>query len=160
MSEVDGSGAAYALAFDEAGRALDGQERTVNELRSRAGVLIAAAAITTSFFGARAITGELSTTVWCAVVAFALVGASVLVVLWPRSEWQFSASATDLIATYIETDVPASLPQIHRDLALHRSASYDRNARQLRMLFGAFRAGLVLLVVEVGAWMIALGEQV
>ena len=30
--------AAYELAFDEAGRALDAQERSVNELRSRAGV--------------------------------------------------------------------------------------------------------------------------
>ena len=159
MSEDDESAAAYALAFDEAGRALDGQERTVNELRSRAGVLIAAAAITTSFFGARAVTDEVSITVWCAVVAFALVGASVLVVLWPRSDWEFSASATDLIATYIETAVPASLPQIHRDLALHRSASYDRNARQLRALFIAFRVGLVLIVAEVGAWMVALSEQ-
>jgi hypothetical protein len=48
----------YGLAFEEAGRALDAQERAVNELRSRAGVLIAAAAITTSFFGSRAITGD------------------------------------------------------------------------------------------------------
>ena len=151
--------ATYALAFDEAGRALDGQERSVNELRSRAGVLIAAAAITTSFFGARAVTDDLSAAVWCAMVAFAGVGATVLFVLWPRSDWQFSASATDLIATYIETDEPASLPQIHRDLALHRSASYDRNARQLRVLFAAFRMGLVLLLGEVAAWMIALGGR-
>jgi hypothetical protein len=159
MAEDDDA-ATYALAFDEAGRALDGQERSVNELRSRAGVLIAAAAITTSFFGARAVTQELSVAAWFAVVAFALVGAAVLFVLWPRSDWQFSASATDLIATYIETDEPASLPEIHRDLALHRSASYDRYARQLGVLFGAFRIGLILLVFEVGAWMIALGEQV
>ena len=160
MSEDNDAAASYALAFEEAGRALDGQERSVNELRSRAGVLIAAAAITTSFFGARAVTHDLSATVWCAVVAFALVGAMVLFVLWPRSDWQFSASATDLIATYIEAADPATLSQIHRDLALHRSASYDRNARQLGLLFAAFRVGLILLVVEVGAWMIALGQQV
>jgi hypothetical protein len=34
---------AYELAFVEAGRALDAQERAVNELRSRAGILIALA---------------------------------------------------------------------------------------------------------------------
>lgn len=41
----------YALAYEEAKRALEEQERVVAELRSRAGVLIGAAAITTSFFG-------------------------------------------------------------------------------------------------------------
>jgi hypothetical protein len=47
MPEVDENDAqSYELAFEEAGRALDAQERAVNELRSRAGVLIAAAAIT------------------------------------------------------------------------------------------------------------------
>ena len=50
MTEVgENKAKSYELAFDEAGRALDAQERAVNELRSRAGVLIAAAAITTSF---------------------------------------------------------------------------------------------------------------
>jgi hypothetical protein len=46
---------AYLLAFDEAKRALDEQERAVFELRSRAGQLIAGAAITTSFFGGQAV---------------------------------------------------------------------------------------------------------
>jgi hypothetical protein len=41
----------YELAYSEARRALDDQERAVTELRSRAGALIAAAAIATSFFG-------------------------------------------------------------------------------------------------------------
>jgi hypothetical protein len=129
VSEDNDAAATYALALNEAGRALDGQERSVNELRSRAGVLIAAAAITTSCFGARAVTHDLSVAAWFAVVAFAL------------------------------TDVPASLPRIHRDLALHGSASYDRNAQQLGVLFTAFGVGLVMLVIEVGACMIALSEQ-
>lgn len=149
----------YELAFEEAGRALDGQERAVNELRARAGVLVAAAAITTSFFGARAISGELTIAIWCAAVAFALVGASVLVVLWPRRDWEFSANAANVIATYIETPAPAPLDRIQRDLALHRAASYERNGARLRMLAGAFQVGLVLLVVEVAAWLIALSES-
>jgi hypothetical protein len=40
-------------AYDKAKRALDEHERVVAELRSRAGTLIAAAAITTSFLGGR-----------------------------------------------------------------------------------------------------------
>jgi hypothetical protein len=43
----------FRLAYEEAKRGLDDQEQAVVELRSRAGTLIAAAAITTSFFGRR-----------------------------------------------------------------------------------------------------------
>jgi hypothetical protein len=38
----------YRLAYEEARRALDDQEALVNELRARTGVLIAAAAVSTS----------------------------------------------------------------------------------------------------------------
>jgi hypothetical protein len=149
---------AYELAYEEAGRALDAQQRTVNELRSRGGVLIAAAAIATSFFGSRAFAdGHSDAWTWVAVCAFALVGVCVLAVLWPRSDWSFNASASDVIAVYIEPD-PLTLPEIHRDLALHRGAAYDANARQLQQLFVVFRIGLVLLVLEISAWLVALAE--
>jgi hypothetical protein len=82
-------GGSYLLAFEEGGRALDAQERAVNELRSRAGVLVAAAAITTSFIGSRAITGDLTLAGWLAIAAFALVAATVLAVLWPWRDWAF-----------------------------------------------------------------------
>jgi hypothetical protein len=90
----------YELAYEEAKRALDAQEAVVNELRSRAGVLI---------------------------------------------------------GNYVEHPGGSlALPAIHRDLALHMSASYSANADQLRWLFIAFRAGAVLLVAEVGAWVVNL----
>ena len=121
-------------------------------------MLIAAAAIATSFFGTRAFADGGSTAwTWIAVLAFALIGVCVLTVLWPRTDWSFNASASDLIATYIEPD-PLSLPEIHRDLALHRSAAYDANADQLEALFLVFRAGLVLLVLETAAWIVALAD--
>ena len=157
--ERDDRASGYELAFEEAGRALDAQERAVNELRSRAGVLMAAAAITTSFFGSRAVTGDdLSIGVWIAVVAFIVVGGCVLLVLWPRSDWSFNASAADIIAEYVEPET-VEFPQLHRDLALHRSAAYDENARQLGRLFLVFRIGLVMLVFEVAAWVVALAER-
>jgi len=49
-----------------------------------------------------------------------------------------------------------AIPTIHRDLALHMSASYSINADQLRWLFGAFRTGALLLVAEVAAWVVNL----
>jgi hypothetical protein len=160
MAEVgENEAKGYELAFEEAGRAPDAQERAVNELRSRAGVLIAAAAITTSFSGSRAIVGaELSIWVWVAVAAFIVVGGCVLAVLWPRSDWSFNASALEIIAEYIEPE-PIEFPLVQRDLALHRSAACDANARQLRSLFLVFRIGLIVLVVEVAAWVVALAER-
>ena len=95
---------------------------------------------------------------WIAIIAFVVAGGCVLVVLWPRRDWEFSASAIDVIAEYIEPESFA-VQVIHRDLALHRAASFDRNARQLGQLFVVFRLGLVMLIVEVAAWMVALVER-
>jgi hypothetical protein len=144
----------HALAYDEAKRALDAQEQVVNELRSRAGVLIAAAAVTTSFFGGRALQdGDVGTTGWIAIACFVLLGLAVLAVLWPRHDWVFTINGERFIATYIESsDGALDMPAIHRDLALHMSKSYVINARQLRLLSVAFRVGAVLLVGEVVSW--------
>jgi hypothetical protein len=149
----------YELAFAEAGRALDAQERAVNELRSRAGLLIAAAAVATSFFGGGVIgSGNPGLAASLATVSFALIGIAVLAVLWPRHEWEFGASGGEIIVDYAEPDV-VPLALVHRDLALHRTATFARNAAQLAPLIRALRVGLVLLVIEVGAWLVAIGGR-
>jgi hypothetical protein len=97
MAGTESAAGAYELAYDEARRALEDQERVVNELRSRAGVLIAAAAITTSFFGGRTLAvDEVGVASWAAIVFFALLGATVLVVLWPRHDRVFKANRRQL----------------------------------------------------------------
>jgi hypothetical protein len=125
VTDPDATPAHYELAYDEARRALDAQESVVNELRTRAGVLIAAAAITTSFFGGRALSdGDVATAEWIAIACFGVVGASVLAVLWPCTDWTFTVNAQRFIGTYIESEEgPLPLPAIDRDLALHMRAS-------------------------------------
>jgi len=150
--------AAYELAYEEAGRALDAQERSVNELRSRAGVLIASAAVATSFFGGRFVDDGLGLWAWLAVAMFVGTGGCVLSILWPREDWTFSASTRDIVSEYIEPDaVPVS--RIHRDLAVHRARSYMTNADQLRRLTKFFRIGLTMLIFEVAAWVVAIIQQ-
>lgn len=149
----------YEIAYQEAKRALENQQTAVTEVRSRAGQLIAAAAITTSFFGAQAITNHhLHAAAWVAIACFIALSLSVLVILWPRDDWEFALSPDDLIATYIEPpeDPPVDLAAIHRDLALHMGKSIVRNRHQLRRAFNAFRVGAVLLGGEVVAWVVAL----
>lgn len=152
--------AAYELAHDEARRALDKQERDVTELRSRSGVVVAAAAITTSFFGGRVlITGHTPPWGWVALVAFAILGISVLYVLWPR-DWRFTVSAEGFIELYLEPeDAPAiGLAEIHRELAIHGGQSWKENNEIVRHLTVAIRVAITALLLEVVAWVIALAQ--
>lgn len=153
------SEAGYALAYGEAQRGLEDQERTVVELRARAGTLIAAAAITTSFFGGQTlIRHDIGAFGWAAIGCFVLLGFAVLLILWPRRDWEFSLAPSEFIATYLEPAEgdPLEIHLIQRDLALHMGRSAELNRRQLRILMMAFRLGVLLLVTEVLAWFVAL----
>jgi hypothetical protein len=146
---------AYELAFAEAGRSLDAQERAVSDLTSRAGVLMAAAAVTTSIFGGQVLAhGQGTIAAWLAIAAFAGVGLAVIHVLWPRHDWEFDARATNILAEYVE---PAEIPvaMIHRDITIHRAASFARNTGQLRRVLRSLRIAMCLLAAEVVAWVVA-----
>ena len=151
----------YALAYEEAKRALAEQERVVTELRSRAGILIASAAITTSFLGDRILGRHVHPLAWIAIGCFVLLGLAVLSLLWPWKDWKFTVNAQSLIQNYLEPSEgdPLDLPGIHRDLALHMEASWQANDRQLRWLFVAFRIAAMLLVGEIVFWVLTLATQ-
>jgi hypothetical protein len=74
--------------------------------------------------------------------------------------WE-SWAPDQFIATYLEPaeGKPLALHLIERDLALHMGRSAELNRRQLRTLMGVFRVGVVLLLVEVLAWVVALVVQ-
>jgi hypothetical protein len=154
---------AYELAYQEAQRALEDQDRTVVELRSRGGTLIAAAAITTSFFGGQALAHHtLNAAAWVAIGCFIGLGIAVLAILWPpRRDWEFAIEPSRLIATYLEPEEgdPLDVPAIQRDLALHMGASARLNRAQLRRLTTAFRIAAILLLAEVVAWVVVLVER-
>jgi hypothetical protein len=140
---------AYKLAFVESGRALDAQERLVADLGSRAGMLMAAAAVSTSIFSGQVLAdGHRPASAWLAVAAFAGIGLSVIDVLWPRHDWEFETPASDILVTYIEP-AAAPMPLIHRDLALHRLASVRRNGTRLRRASRSLQLGMMLRLVEV-----------
>ncbi len=151
--------AGYALASDEAKRALDDQSRVLDELHSRGATLIAGAALVTSFFGGQVLrTGHVPTFGWIALAFFVALAVCVLVVLWPRRAWQFDISPAELIGTYLEPTPgpPTPLRDIHRDLAPHMGNAAAANRRVMKTLFLAFRVGTIALVLEVLAWVILL----
>jgi hypothetical protein len=85
----------------------------------------------------------------------------VLLILWPRWDWQFELAPDEFIATYLEPaeGVPLQPHQIERDLALHLGRSTKFNRVQLQTLTVIFRVGALLLVIEVLAWVLVLISQ-
>jgi hypothetical protein len=85
MSDVDKE-FPYRIAYDEAVRALSQQQSMIDSLRTRAGLLLSAAAITTSFLGAQALNdGGPSVATWLALAGFVGLSVASLAILWPHS---------------------------------------------------------------------------
>jgi hypothetical protein len=148
----------YRVAYDEAVRALSEQQGAIESFRTRAGLLLSAAAITTSFLGAQALDGGFSNVAtWLALTTFVSVAVVSLAILWPR-RWEFTANPRDVIQTYIEADEPAPIEELHRDLSLHMHNSYIENRRGLEQLSVFFQVSSGLLTVEVVLWIVAIAS--
>lgn len=148
----------YKVAYDEAVRALSEQQGVIDSFRTRTGLLLSAAAITTSFLGAQALNGgNLGFTAWLALLGFTGVAAISLAILWPR-RWEFTANPRDVIQIYIEAKDPVAIEELHRDLSLHMHNSYTENRAGLEQLAIFFQIACSLLTVEVVLWIIAIAS--
>jgi hypothetical protein len=149
----------YTLVLEEARRTLDEQERTVAELRARAGTLISAATIATSFLGAPFVmSGHLGPAASVAIAAFVLLSFATLATLWPRWQFEFVLSAAQLIDVYVESIVepPATSVRLRRELALHMDRSAQLNRARISRLTTIFRVACALLTTEILAWVAAI----
>jgi hypothetical protein len=146
----------YAIALEEARRALDEQERAVAQLSTRAGLLISAAAVVTSLLGGPILArGALDVASWVAIAAFVGVAAAVLAILSPRRDWEFALHPALLIGDYVERTPPAPVP-LQRELALSIGVSITRNQRALDRMMTTFNIGSVLLAIEILAWVVSI----
>jgi hypothetical protein len=148
----------YKVVYDEAVRALSEQQGVIDSFRTRAGLLLSAAAITTSFLGAQALKGgDSNLATWLAMVGFAGVAGVSLAILWPR-RWDFTANPQEVIRTYIEAEEAAPIEELHRDLSLHMHNSYIVNREGLEQLATFFQVASGLLTTEVILWIIAIAS--
>jgi hypothetical protein len=148
------------LAYEEAKRAIDRQSSSLDGLRGRAGILLAAISLATSFFGGLALSdedlsaGEVVVTV-AAIIAFLGAAGACVAVLWPRqAEWTFNLSARKILGQ-LDATAPDEAT-VYRELALRHEADYEKNAARLDELFEVFRAACILLAAEVVAWIVVL----
>jgi hypothetical protein len=137
------------LTYEQAQKALEQQERQVNELRQRMGTLLGAAALIASFFGAAALGRDgTSLHVVLAGIALAVTVLSGLFVLYPH-RMQFAADARRLYdALQDETDPERR----HLLVAFGLRDTRARNGRRVDWLAGGVATGAVALVIQISCW--------
>jgi hypothetical protein len=151
--------ALYKVAYDEAVRALSEQQAAIESVRARAGLLLSAAAVTTSFLGAQALqAGRPSPFSWLALLSFVAVAATSLAILWPRS-WESTANSRRVLESCIESAEEIRIDDLYRDLSLRMQVSFSANHQGLNELAALFQAASGLLTIEVVLWIVAMASD-
>jgi hypothetical protein len=147
----------YAIVYDEALRALDLQRDSLEALRTRAGILLSAGAVSTSFLGGAALQDGVSVWAWIATSLFVVFGSLVLRVLWPPAEGSHGFSVPPSAVMAYLADERASATRAYRELALYLEEAYDLNQRRhLVPLTRTFRIATLAVVCDTVAWVVAL----
>jgi hypothetical protein len=144
----DPPGRLAELAFDLSQARLDKQERVLEELRSRTGVLLAASSIAASFLG-RAAFGDAGWSVLAvvAIASFLVSMAASVYVLVPRSGFVFSLVGSAVFERLYA--VGGGMPEVHRRLAYDLDRFWEDNDRRVRLLLRSFQVAAASLVIEI-----------
>ena len=142
---------AYRFLYEQARFNLARQEAALDELRTRTGILVAAATVVTSFLGQEAARDGWGLTGNLGLGAFVIVIGLWVYVLWPTYGWIFSNDVTVLREDYIESEPPRSMQDTYAILADKHACHIAGNESRLRWLYRAFRGGIILIAVEVVA---------
>lgn len=161
---ASGEPAGYALAYESGLRAVAEQSSILKEARDRAGALMSAAAVAgglaagLAFRGGRGSLSVLGVSgATLAVLGFIGVTATT-VLIWRPTELRAVHDAGVIIGAYVEGDPPASLPEIHRELALWLGQQTDANRGMLEGKLKVFTTGLVLLLLQIAGMALLIGD--
>lgn len=143
--------AAYELAYREGVRALEDQRSIIDGYRTRAGLLLSAAAISTSFLGSAALDRSASVLCSLALGVFVLLGLLLVAMLWPSDDARLTGRPRRLIEAYVEPNL-VQVALIHRDLAMHDDANFMRNRARMWRFELLFRMSSILLVLNTILW--------
>lgn len=146
--------ASYALAYQEAVRALEAQSASRDGVRSRAGTLLSAGAIVAGFLAPAA--GSLTA---ASAAGGAFFGVACLAALYgslSSRNWRTSTNVHALLGDYIETEPPASVSEIHRSLAYYMQVDRDANEKELLRRERSVSVAAMAVALETIAWLIAI----
>jgi hypothetical protein len=142
------------IIYTEAIRTVEQQERSVDEIRRRAGGLLAILAVVTSFLGVHAFAGPGSIRGWGWL---ALIGAMVsailaLVILLPDPEWTFGCDPLMMLEDHDAH--PGKPDEVYRFLAERRGEHIKRHHVLLRAQYFNLRWAILAFAFSVGAWLL------
>jgi hypothetical protein len=147
------------FVYQEALRGLLQQQAAVESMHNRAATLIFAAAFASSLLGGRALADGLNGGwEWLGVVLLLGIGILAVVVLWPYYNLSFRFDAQELLDSYVDTESPATMAEMHRALALRIKVDWQANGRLVRRMREAFQVALVLLLLDLLAWLLAIAN--
>jgi hypothetical protein len=146
-----------ALVYEESQRGLEAQAAVLDNMRTRTGVLIAAASIATSFLGGQALADGAAICGWrlAATIAFCAVTVLAFAVIAPWWGWKFTRTVSAMKAGYID-DPDWSPDEMRLELAQENGEWKAANKRKLNCMFWLFRAAVLCLGASVVFWLLAL----
>jgi hypothetical protein len=158
MSDTASEDPRIAFVYQEALRGLLQQQAAVESLHNRAATLVFAASFASSLLGSRALANGVGGWDWLAISLLLVIGALTVALLWPYYNLTFRFDPEELLTTYVDTEQPVSMNDIHRRLALRIKADWQRNGRIVRRLRELLQIALVALLADILAWMLSIAS--
>jgi hypothetical protein len=148
------------MSYDAAVRALDLQERGVEQLRARTGTLLAASSLTASFLGAQTIQhgSGLGTLGALALVSLACSILLCIYVLLPKSGFVFSLNASTMYESLFE--VADDAQEVRRRLVYWLEEYWQTNQAKIDDLGRYYFGGAVALMLQLVFWSWALADNI
>ena len=138
------------LAYELSKSLLERQERVMDELRARTGILLAASSIAASFLGAQAARGETGVLTFLAVGMFVISVAAATYVLLPKPNLIFALRGSVLFEEESQQRLP--LDETHRRLAYWLEGFHAANQVAVDRLFTWFRVATLAVLLQVVLW--------
>ena len=145
-----------AFVYQEALRGLLQQQAAIESLHARAATLVFAASFASSLLGSRALEDGLGAWDWIALGLLVAIGGLAVFLLWPYYNLTFRFDPEDLLARYVDPAERPPMAAMHRELALQIEADRRRNGRIVRRLREALQLALILLLLEIIAWLFSI----
>jgi len=143
----------YDLVYKEARSSWTRQDAMIDNLRSRAALLLTASTLAVTFIGGLGLLGKDSRPIpgWAGPVLIAvlvLIGICTFVILWPY-DWTLDLSPKILIEDYVEGPEPMDPNAMYKSLSLYLEETFDENQQKLDKLLTVFQVAAILLLVQV-----------
>jgi len=148
------------LSYDAAIRALDLQERGVEQLRTRTGTLLAASSLTASFLGAQTIQRSSGLGTLDALALVSLVSSILLsiYVLLPKSGFVFGLNAPRMYESLFE--VADDEREIRRRLIYWLEGYWQSNQAKIETLGRYYFGAAITLLLQLLFWAWALADTI